>query len=498
MSEQNLQAAANSSSLPILPAKRRRGRPRKDGSVAEKVISSSQLPAVIPTPETKKIIQPVEVKEQAGSDVDDMVGRVVSGVIDGCFDAGYFLTVRVGNSSTLLRGVVFQPGRFSPITAATDVVPQAKMFQRREMPIPVPDLQGQNNGVIPQSDKVVNQPAVSEQVLHPKPTFSASMAVNQPPSVMVPQSGSGSVSVPAMPNISRSNSGLLSGEKTPLNLYQKHQPQSAAPPPLENLRMVEQDEVMQVFEISTQPQWFSSKVNAADVSCSEETGSQVSQTYSQRSTEPCFKAYEWDLSNPRLSQNPAMASENQVVESKMEENKSPNHDQQSSVAAQPQHVPQFQAPSEMDSEALVRAEAAVAEDKSISQEPHSESKNTYFEFNQSLAVGNTEPLPPVLINSSAMDFMMENPSAPKNDASNDSLNGKTFGYTAENAAGESHPAAVGTSEENVTLEHPGRLETQIFNSASCTLPDFRFVLGGIVSPTGFHANPSNTPENEHR
>nr|GMC78686.1 uncharacterized protein LOC109165175 [Ipomoea batatas] len=453
MSEQNLQAV-NSSSLPILPAKRRRGRPRKDGSVAEKVISSSSQSS-----ETRKIIQPGEVKEQ-GTEVDDMVGRMVSGVIDGCFDAGYFLTVRVANSSALLRGVVFQPGRFSPITAATDVVPQAKMFERRDMPVPV-----LNNGVIPQSD----MPAASEQVLHhPKPSFSPSMVVSQPQS----GSGSGSVSV-SVPAMSRSNSvGLLAGEKAMgpgLNLYQNHQPQSAAPPPpLENLRMVEQDEVMQVFEISTQPQWLSSsKVNAADVSCSEETGSQVSQTYSQRSTEPsCFKAYDWDLSNSRLSQNPA---ENQAVESKMEENKSPNLDQHPAVSAQPHYVPQFQAPSE-----------------SISQEPHSESKNTGLEFIQAL--------PPVLINSRAraVDFTMENPSAPQNDASNESLKGKPFGYPAENGGGESQPAGVvGTSEENVTHEQPaGRLETQIYSSESCTLPDFRFGLDAIVSPT---ANPTNTP-----
>jgi len=144
----------NPSAPVILPAKRRRGRPRKDGGVPKR--GSSLTPATS-APEMVKKTQAVEANQMDGT-VENMVGRMVSGVIDGCFDAGYFLTVRVGNSNTLLRGVIFQPGRFAPISASNDVAPQAKMYQRRDIPVPVPNLQGQNDGMIPQSDKLVKQP----------------------------------------------------------------------------------------------------------------------------------------------------------------------------------------------------------------------------------------------------------------------------------------------------------------------------------------------------
>ncbi|KAH8493291.1 hypothetical protein H0E87_020121 [Populus deltoides] len=45
--------------------------------------------------------------------------------------------VKVGDSDTPLRGLVFLPSRFIPITAANDVAPQAKMNRRADIPIPV-------------------------------------------------------------------------------------------------------------------------------------------------------------------------------------------------------------------------------------------------------------------------------------------------------------------------------------------------------------------------
>ncbi|KAJ6397100.1 hypothetical protein OIU77_022025 [Salix suchowensis] len=84
------------------PMKRKRGRPRKD----ESTVLGEKTP-------------------------------VITGVIDGLFDAGYFVKVKVEDSDTTLRGLVFQPGRFIPITAENDVAPQAKMYRRADIPIPV-------------------------------------------------------------------------------------------------------------------------------------------------------------------------------------------------------------------------------------------------------------------------------------------------------------------------------------------------------------------------
>ncbi|KAF2285776.1 hypothetical protein GH714_007745 [Hevea brasiliensis] len=67
---------------------------------------------------------------------DIMVGQVVHGVIEAAFDAGYLLTVRVGNSETTLRGVVFKPGRCVPVSTDNDVAPGIQMIRRNEIPIP--------------------------------------------------------------------------------------------------------------------------------------------------------------------------------------------------------------------------------------------------------------------------------------------------------------------------------------------------------------------------
>ncbi|GLT59388.1 hypothetical protein SLA2020_322090 [Shorea laevis] len=67
---------------------------------------------------------------------DMMVGQVVNGVIEAAFDAGYLLTVRVGNSKTTLRGVVFKPGHVVPVSAENDVAPNVPMIRRNVIPFP--------------------------------------------------------------------------------------------------------------------------------------------------------------------------------------------------------------------------------------------------------------------------------------------------------------------------------------------------------------------------
>lgn len=109
------------------PVKRKRGRPRKDDTQ----IQGENLPGSDILKKNKQIVG------ASSADIDDVVGQMVSGVIEGSFDAGYFLNVKVGDTETQLRGVVFLPGQFTPITETNDVAPNAKMYKRKEIPIPV-------------------------------------------------------------------------------------------------------------------------------------------------------------------------------------------------------------------------------------------------------------------------------------------------------------------------------------------------------------------------
>lgn len=83
-------------------AKRKRGRPRKDENST-------------PKPDM------------------NLVGKVVTGVIEGSFDAGYLLNVKVKDSDTQLRGLVFIRGRVTPITPENDVAPLVKMYGREDI-----------------------------------------------------------------------------------------------------------------------------------------------------------------------------------------------------------------------------------------------------------------------------------------------------------------------------------------------------------------------------
>ena len=74
------------------------------------------------------------VQERESNDV--MVGQAVSGVIEAVFDAGYLLSVRVGNSDTTLKGLVFKSGHFVPVCPENDVAPGIPMIHRTEVPFP--------------------------------------------------------------------------------------------------------------------------------------------------------------------------------------------------------------------------------------------------------------------------------------------------------------------------------------------------------------------------
>lgn len=122
-----------------------------------------------------------------------MVGQAVTCIIDGIFDNGYLLSTRLGPNNSILRGIVFQQGHVAPVTPENDVAPHLQMCTRSEFPIP---------------------PA------NPRTPVQLCNANDQ------------SVCVKEQP-----------GEAVAVQNYKN------APQP-ESLRLVEQDDVMQVFEVS--------------------------------------------------------------------------------------------------------------------------------------------------------------------------------------------------------------------------------------------------------
>ncbi|CAH8388443.1 unnamed protein product [Eruca vesicaria subsp. sativa] len=104
-----LDLATTSSPPPVvndLLAKRKRGRPRKDEQENARVTPNHDV---------------------------NLVGKTVSGVVAGSFDAGYILNVKVDDSDTKLRGFVFARGKVVPVTPANDVAPNVKMFTKEEI-----------------------------------------------------------------------------------------------------------------------------------------------------------------------------------------------------------------------------------------------------------------------------------------------------------------------------------------------------------------------------
>ncbi|KAL8119607.1 uncharacterized protein LOC141724366 [Apium graveolens] len=315
MSQQNITIGTSASS--DLPVKRKRGRPRKDKNVVVK--ESSQL-ALVPASDDIQKIQEAELNQSTGVD-KNMVGRVVSGVIEGIFDSGYLLSVKIGNSNTLLRGVVFQPGKVNPVTAVNDVAPNVKMYKPQNSPFPEVNPSCQANGSVPQSVHTIEQPLqVQNQVpVEPNqvvpPVFQSSVPValgNPSAPVIFPVnnltqnvngsslagkttpekrsecevlSESSSIAVP-LTNASNIESdmpmgGMKVNQQQNSDFRCENQPASAMvpvssmpnnipsasldvgkvalqptqqfafeeqSPPLKTLKMVEQDEVMQVFE----------------------------------------------------------------------------------------------------------------------------------------------------------------------------------------------------------------------------------------------------------
>ncbi|KAF8045200.1 hypothetical protein N665_5422s0002 [Sinapis alba] len=69
-------------------------------------------------------------KPRHSQDDEAMVGQHVTGVIEATFEAGFLLSVKLGNSDTVLRGVVFRPGRCEPVSVDNDIAPHVPMITR--------------------------------------------------------------------------------------------------------------------------------------------------------------------------------------------------------------------------------------------------------------------------------------------------------------------------------------------------------------------------------
>lgn len=260
MNEQN-HGASNASTPVILPAKRKRGRPRKDGNLPKNNIEGSSKPVLINSAGNDSNSTRTTTFQQFESKPNDgnAIGKVISGVIDGRFDAGFLISVRIGNNGPILRGVIFEPGKFSPLNSSNDIAPQAKIFQRREVSVPIPmPMAGQQNQINDVgSQSVMKQPAqlslqqhvVPRQVLSSMPQSGSGSSLvlmnhSQSPSSMVPieNMSNNNISSPTMAE-------KMMRQQTPRSIFGN---QFQSSPPMENLRMVEQDDAMQVYEVSVQ------------------------------------------------------------------------------------------------------------------------------------------------------------------------------------------------------------------------------------------------------
>lgn len=169
------------------PLKRKRGRPRKD----ESLVQAESTPTLQQSDSFKKSQQNIVTRSAVGS---EMVGQVVSGVIEGSFDAGYLLKVKVGDSDTHLRGVVFLPGQLTPVSASNDVAPEAKMYKRTEIPIPASNLSIQQSAHVPLSEPIDKQlielktveSAAQDQRKRSELQFSVPSAQENRPTVILP------------------------------------------------------------------------------------------------------------------------------------------------------------------------------------------------------------------------------------------------------------------------------------------------------------------------
>ncbi|CAN7039297.1 hypothetical protein BRARA_B01506 [Brassica rapa] len=97
---------------------------------------------------------------------ENLIGQVFSGVVEGSFEAGYFLNVKVLDTEKQLKGIVFLPNKVAPVTPATDLFPQAKMYVRERITTP-PEVKKNQSAMLPDNQPMsVGSEAVDERNHH--------------------------------------------------------------------------------------------------------------------------------------------------------------------------------------------------------------------------------------------------------------------------------------------------------------------------------------------
>ncbi|KAM7506248.1 hypothetical protein LguiB_005152 [Lonicera macranthoides] len=469
MSQQNKQT--NTSTSLDLPVKRKRGRPRKDENLMRKE-TTSPLPVTPPPSDGMKKIEQIKVNSSNSNIDTDMVGKVVSGVIEGTFDAGYFLSIRAGNNNTLMRGVVFQPGQFTPISAANDIAPQVKMYTRREFPTPAFNPQTPISTSIPQSSE--HQSGSSPYAPN-----------NQPASVMVPT------------NTPRNDPSTSLGDKSTLHQDPPLGFGNQSAPLSKSLRMVEKDEVAQANETTKDVLSESASESMVDILLGNETIDQVSQDPNRDNVECGLEPSQLvhnELENPNLEfqQTPLITDKLQPA------------------PPQPQSVEPGFKPSELVHNELKSVNFELNQTPLIGSEPL-EPKPVEVEHNPSElvqnepksldleppATGKPQSLPPDPVNE-PMDIVTENPISPKNDILQDmqselaakdlrnNENGKTESNAGDYIDGGGLQSTTGTLEGVQTKPE--------FAGEECVFPgrvpgqaaDVDFGVGDVIPPTQSH------------
>lgn len=133
-------AAPAAAATAAQPVKRKRGRPRKSETAQgiQGIQAQGTEPGVKPKKQRKRKGDGGVAMAPPPQAIDvSMIGQQVTGVLEGTFDAGYLLSVRVGSSDTILRGVVFGPGLSVPLSKLNDVAPGVKQVRREEKAVPV-------------------------------------------------------------------------------------------------------------------------------------------------------------------------------------------------------------------------------------------------------------------------------------------------------------------------------------------------------------------------
>ncbi|KAG4378293.1 hypothetical protein AAZX31_17G014300 [Glycine max] len=174
-----------------VPMKRKRGRPRKE----ESVVQGANVPVM---PGSNNVLNSNQTAGTTTVCDDEMVGKVVTGVIDGTFNAGYLLSVKVADTDAFLRGLVFVEDQVSPVNVENDVAPHVKMIERKEIPIPVVNPQAEIHGSVPSSvqcnkqsfEPELQQVPMSEEQVLPTEIHSgiSGLLENQSSSTLIPNS----------------------------------------------------------------------------------------------------------------------------------------------------------------------------------------------------------------------------------------------------------------------------------------------------------------------